>query len=168
MGRSGMKVGNNEHTIQNDMLKVGAKAPDFTLIANDLSSRTLADYDGKVKVISCIPSIDTGVCAAQTRRFNEEAAKFTDTIVLTVSADAPFALKRFCGNEGIDNTETLSTVRDMKFADDYGVHDVDWRVTQRAVFVIDKDNVVQHAEYVPVIGEEVNFIAALAKAQDLG
>jgi len=167
MGRAGMKVGDNEHTIQNDMLEVGAKAPDFTLYATDHSTRTLADYDGKVKVISCIPSIDTGVCAAQTRRFNEEAAKLSDTVVLTVSADAPFALKRFCGNEGIENTETLTTVRDMKFADDYGVHDVDWRVTQRAVFVIDKDNVVQHAEYIPVIGNEVNFIAALAKAQDL-
>jgi len=167
MGRSGMKVGDNEHTIKNDMLEVGTKAPDFTLIANDLSSKTLADYDGKVKVISCIPSIDTGVCAAQTRRFNEEAAKLNNIAVLTVSADAPFALKRFCGNEGIENTETLTTVRDMKFADDYGVHDVDWRITQRAVFVLDKDNVVQYAEYVPVIGDEVNFIATLAKAQDL-
>ena len=167
MGRAGMKVGDNEHTIKNDMLQVGTKAPDFTLIANDLSSKTLADYDGKVKVISCIPSIDTRVCAAQTRRFNEEASKLSDTVVLTVSADAPFALKRFCGNEGIDNTGTLTTVRDMKCADDYGVHDVDWRVTQRAVFVIDKDNIVQYAEYVPVIGDDINFIAVLAKAQDL-
>ena len=78
MGRAGMKVGDNEHTIKNDMLQVGTKAPDFTLIANDLSSKTLADYDGKVKVISCIPSIDTRVCAAQTRRFNEEASKLSD------------------------------------------------------------------------------------------
>jgi len=167
MARPGFMVGANEHTVQNDMLEVGSQAPDFTLIANDHSPRTLSDYDGKVKIISCIPSIDTGVCAAQTRRFNEEAAKLNNTVVLTVSADAPFALRRFCGNEGIENTETLSTVRDMKFADDYGVHDIDWRITQRAVFVIDKNNIVQLVQYMPFIGDEVNFIAALAKAQNL-
>jgi len=167
MARPGMMVGGVEHIIQNDMLEVGQPAPDFTLIANDLSEKTLSDYEGKVKVISVIPSIDTGVCSAQTRRFNEEAAKLNDTVVLTVSADLPFALSRFCGNEGIENTETLSTYRDMKFADDYGVHSLNWRVCQRAVFVLDKDNVVQHAEYVPVIGDEVNFLSALAKAQDL-
>lgn len=166
--RSGMMVGDNEHTIQNEMLNVGDNAPDFTLISNALAPKTLSDYDGKVKVISVIPSIDTGVCAAQTRRFNEEAAALGDKVaVLTVSADMPFALKRYCGNEGIENTETLTTYRDMKFADDYGVHDVDWRVCQRAVFVIDANNVVQYAEYVPVIGQEVNFVDALAKAQSL-
>lgn len=168
MARPGMKVGDVEHTIQNGMLEVGNAAPDFTLIANDLSEKKLADYAGKVKIISVIPSIDTSVCSAQTRRFNEEAAKLGGNIaVLTVSADMPFALKRYCGNEGIDNTETLSTYRDMKFADDYGVHDVDWRVCQRAVFVLDKDNTVQYAEYVPVIGNEVDFVSALSKAQNL-
>lgn len=167
--RPGMKVGDAEHTVQFDMLNVGAKAPDFTLVANDNKTmRKLADFDGKVKIISCIPSVDTGVCSAQTRRFNTEAAALGDDIViLTVSADLPFALKRFCGNEGIDRTETLSTYRDMAFADAYGVHDVDWRVCQRAVFVLDKDNTVQHAEYVPVIGNEVDFEAALQKAKDL-
>ncbi len=167
MARKGMMVGDNEHTIQNDMLQVGAPAPDFALIANDLSSKSLADYAGKVKVISVIPSIDTGVCSDQTRRFNQEAAGLSDTVVLTVSVDLPFALGRFCGNEGIDNTETLSTHRDMQFADDYGVHDTDWRICQRAVFVLDRDNVLQHAEYIPVIGDEVNFDAALAKVRQL-
>ncbi|RMG75402.1 MAG: thiol peroxidase, partial [Chloroflexi bacterium] len=131
-----MKVGESEHTVQYDMLKVGDKAPDFKLVANDLSIKSLADFDGKVKIISVIPSIDTGVCSAQTRRFNQEAAQLGDDIVvLTVSADMPFALKRYCGNEGVENTITLTTYRDMKFADDYGVHDIDWRVCQRAVFV---------------------------------
>jgi len=167
MARKGMMVGDSEHTIQNDMLQVGAAAPDFDLIANDLSSKSLADYAGKVKVISVIPSIDTGVCSDQTRRFNQEAAALNDAVVLTVSVDLPFALGRFCGSEGIDNSETLSTHRDMKFADDYGVHDTDWRICQRAVFVLDRNNVVQHAEYVPVIGDEVNFGAALAKAREL-
>ncbi len=168
MARPGMKVGPNEHTVQHEMLTVGATAPDFTLIAPDLSPRTLTNYDGKVKVISVVPSVDTGVCSAQTRRFNAEAATLgVEIAVLTVSADLPFALKRYCGNEGIENTETLSAHRDMKFADDYGVHDVDWRVCQRAVFVLDKNNIVQHAEYVPVIGDEVDFDAALSKAKSL-
>ena len=96
MGRSGMMVGDNEHNIQGEMLEVGQSAPDFTLIANDLSSRSLSDYGDKVKLISVIPSIDTGVCAAQTHRFNEEASAFGDKVaVLTVSADTPFALKRY-------------------------------------------------------------------------
>lgn len=166
--RSGMMVGDNEHTIQNDMLNVGDSAPDFALIANNFSSKSLGDYDGKVKIISVIPSIDTGVCSAQTRRFNEEAAALGDGVaVLTVSADAPFALKRYCGNEGVENTETLSSYRDMKFADDYGVHDIDWRICQRSVFVLDSNNVVQHAEYISVIGNEVDFDSALAKAKEL-
>ena len=167
MARKGLMVGDSEHSVQNEMLAVGAAAPDFNLIANDLSSKSLADYAGKVKVISVIPSIDTGVCADQTRRFNSEAAALENTVVLTVSADMPFALGRFCGSEGIENTETLSTQRDMQFADDYGVHDTDWRICQRAVFVLDRENVVQHAEYVPVIGNEVDFAAALARANEL-
>jgi thiol peroxidase len=101
-------------------------------------------------------------------RFNQEAAQLGDGVaVLTVSADMPFALKRYCGNEGIENTDTLSTYRDMAFADAYGVHDTDWRVCQRAVFVLDANNVVQLAEYVPVIGNEVDFDAALEKAKSL-
>ncbi len=167
MARKGLMVGDSEHHVRNEMLAVGAAAPDFSLIANDLSSRSLADYAGKVKVISVIPSIDTGVCADQTRRFNAEAAGLDDTVVLTVSADMPFALGRFCGSEGIEGTETLSTQRNMQFADDYGVHDTDWRICQRAVFVLDRDNFVQHAEYVPIIGNEVDFAAALAKAKEL-
>ena len=167
MARKGMMVGENEHPIQNEMLTVGTAVPDFNLVANDLSSRSLADYAGKVKVISVIPSIDTGVCAMQTRRFNEEAAGLNDTVVLTVSADMPFALGRFCGAEGIENTETLTTQRDMQFADDYGVHDTTWRICQRAVFVLDRDNVLRHAEYVSVIGDEVDYDAALAAARSL-
>lgn len=166
--RPGMKVGDNEHTVVGDMLETGAAAPDFTLVATDLSERSLGNYAGKVKIFSVVPSVDTGVCSAQTRRFNEEAASMGDDIViLTVSADLPFALKRYCGNEGIENTETLSTHRDMKFAEDYGVHDTDWRICQRAVVVVDQDDKVQYAEYVPVIGDEVDFEAALAKAKSL-
>ena len=168
MARPGMMVGSNEHPVQGEMLEVGTSAPDFKLIDTGLAEKTLVDYDGKVKIFSVIPSIDTGVCSAQTRRFNKEAAELSEDIaVITVSADLPFALKRYCGNEGIENSETLSTYRDMQFADAYGVHDTEWRVCQRAVFVIGKDNTVQLAEYVPVIGDEVDFEAALAKAKSL-
>ena len=92
--RPGMMVGPNEHTVQKDMLSVGASAPDFTLIATDLSERSLGDYDGKVKILSVVPSVDTGVCSAQTKRFNEEAAALGDSIaVLTVSADLPVCIE---------------------------------------------------------------------------
>lgn len=165
--RPGMKVGEVEHKVINEMLQVGQPAPDFTLIANNMSARSLADYGDKVKILSVVPSVDTSVCSAQTRRFNEEAAKLNNIVILTVSADMPFALRRYCANEGIENTETLSTYRDMKFAEDYGVYDVDWRVCQRAAFVLDKNNVVQYVEYVPVIGHEVSFDAVLAKAHEL-
>ena len=167
MARKGLMVGENEHPVQNEMLTVGSSAPDFSLIANDLSAKSLADYGDQVKLISVIPSIDTGVCSIQTQRFNELASSLENTVVLTVSADMPFALGRYCGSEGIENSETLSTHRDMKFADDYGVHDTEWRICQRAVFVLDQNNVVQHAEYVPIIGNEVNYDTALSTARDL-
>lgn len=163
-----MMVGDNEHPVKGAMLGVGDKAPDFELIANDMSAKRLSDYDGKVKVISVVPSLDTRVCSAQTHRFNEEAANLSeDIVILTVSADLPFAQKRWCGNEGVERTETLSDHRTMKFADSYGVHDTEWRVMQRAAFVLDKDNVVQYVEYVPVIGDEVQYDDIIAKARSL-
>ncbi|MEL6273048.1 MAG: thiol peroxidase [Chloroflexota bacterium] len=166
--RPGMMVGPNEHPVQGPMLDVGATAPDFELVANDMSTKKLSDYDGKVKIISAVPSLDTSVCSAQTRRFNEEAADLGDNIVvLTVSADLPFAQKRWCGNEGVDRTETLSDYKTMQFAEDYGLHDLEWRVLQRAAFVLDKDNVVQYVEYIPVIGDEVSFNAIVEKARSL-
>jgi thioredoxin-dependent peroxiredoxin len=166
--RPGMMVGPNEHNVQGPMLEVGQTAPDFELIANDMKRKHLADYAGKVKVISCVPSLDTGVCSAQTKRFNMEADKLGDeVVVLTVSSDLPFAQKRWCGNEGVERTETLSDHKTMQFAESYGVHDTEWRVLQRACFVLDKDNVVQYVEYIPVIGDEVSFDAVLEKAKSL-
>lgn len=164
---NGMMLGKTGHTIRGRMLQVGEDAPDFALVANDMRTiKTLQDYEGKVKILSIIPSLDTGVCSAQTRRFNEEAASLGDEVViLTISADLPYAQKRWCGAEGISRVETLSTHRDMQFSDDYGVHDLDWRINQRAVFVLDKENKIVHAEYVVPIGDEVNFEAALAAAR---
>jgi thiol peroxidase len=161
-------VGEKEHHVQGPMLQDGDKAPDFKLTANNWTTKSLADYEDKVKIISCVPSLDTRVCAAQTRRFNQEASNLSeDVVILTVSADLPYAQRRWCAAEGIERTETLSSHLDMSFADDYGVHDTDFRITQRAVFVVDKHNTIQLAEYIPVIGQEINFDAALAKAREL-
>jgi len=166
--RPGMKVGPNEHNVQYDILEPGKQAPDFTLIATDQSPRTLSDFAGKVKIISCVPSLDTSVCSAQTHRFNKEADNLgEDVVVLTVSSDLPFAQKRWCGTEGIERTETLSDHKSMEFAESYGVYDTEWRVLQRAAFVLDKDNIVQYVEYIPVIGDEVSFDAVLEKAKSL-
>jgi thiol peroxidase len=163
-----MLTDDGEHQVQGAMLDVGMRAPDFRVIANDLSPRSLTDYAGKVKIFSVIPSIDTRVCALQTRRFNQEAAALGDEVaVLTISADLPYALRRYCANEGIENTETLSTYRDMQFADAYGVHDTVWRLCQRAVFVLDREDTIRHAEYVYKMGDEVDFDSALQQAQAL-
>ncbi len=166
--RPGMFVGTVEMAVQNAMLKVGEVAPNCTLTANNWSSVTLADYAGKVKIISVVPSLDTRVCAAQTRRFNAEAAGLgSDVVILTVSADLPYAQRRWCAAEGIDQVVTLSDHLDMNFSDAFGVHVIDMRICQRALFVLDRDDVVRYAEYVPVIGSEVNFDAGLAKAKEL-
>jgi thiol peroxidase len=166
--RPGMFVGTVEFAVQNEMLNVGDPAPDFALTANNWAIKALVDYEGKVKIISVVPSLDTRVCAVQTRRFNQEAAKLgSEVVILTVSADLPYAQRRWCAAEGIDQVVTLSDHKDMNFADAYGVHVVDMRITQRALFVLDRDDVVQYAEYVPVMGNEVTFEAALAKAREL-
>jgi thiol peroxidase len=167
--RPGMIVRGKEHPVQGDMLQVGSKAPDFELVANDMSTiKTLADYAGKIKILSVVPSLETSVCSAQTHRFNQEAAALGENVViLAISADLPYTQKRWCGAEGVDRVETLSTHRDMKFSDDYGVHDTEWRINQRAVFVLDADNIVRYTEYIPVMGNEVNFEAALAAARKL-
>lgn len=166
--RPGMALGEREFSVQNAMLQVGEPAPDFRLTANNWTSKTLADYTGKIKILSIVPSLDTRVCAAQTRRFNQEAANLSDQIVvLTVSADLPYAQRRWCAAEGIERVYTLSDHKDMNFADAYGVHVIDLRITQRACFVVDQQNIVRHAEYVYKMGDEINFDAALAIARGL-
>ncbi len=166
--RPGMAIGKNEFRVEGDMLKVGDKAPDFKLTANDWTFKSLTDYTGKVKVLSIVPSLDTRVCSTQTRRFNQEASNFgEDVVVLTISADLPYAQRRWCGAEGIERVVTLSDHKDMLFSQAYGVHVVDLRICQRACFVVDQNDVVQMVNYVPVIGNEVDFAEALAKVQEL-
>ncbi len=139
---------NEPITILGEEVKVGSVAPDFTVLANDLSEKTLKDYEGKKKLISAVPSLDTGVCSQQTRKFNEVAANEQDGVVLTISNDLPFAQKRWCAAEGLDNVITLSDHRDLSFGENYGVIMKELRLLARSVFVLDKDNKVVYAEIV--------------------
>ncbi|PTK09167.1 thiol peroxidase [Mammaliicoccus sciuri] len=139
---------NEPITILGEEVKVGSVAPDFTVLANDLSEKTLKDYEGKKKLISAVPSLDTGVCSQQTRKFNEEAANEQDGVVLTISNDLPFTQKRWCAAEGLDNVITLSDHRDLSFGENYGVIMKELRLLARSVFVLDKDNKVVYAEIV--------------------
>ena len=142
-------------------VKVGDKAPAFTLLDNGLGEKTLADYAGKVKVISVVPSLDTGVCDAQTRWFNQNVSKLGENVVvLTVSVDLPFAQKRWCGAAGIDQVETLSDHRDLSFGENYGFILEGLRLLTRGIVIIDKDDVVRYVEYVPEVTSAVNFEAA--------
>ncbi|MCC6532225.1 MAG: thiol peroxidase [Burkholderiales bacterium] len=143
----------------------GQAAPDFSLTGNDMKDVSLKDFAGKKKVISIVPSLDTPVCQKSTRQFNERAAALADTVVLIVSADLPFAQKRFCGAEGLSNVVTLSTLRGRDFHQKYGVDIQDGAlkgVTARAVVVLDANDKVLYSELVPEIGQEPNYEAALA------
>ncbi len=153
----------NPLTLLGPKLGAGDAAPDFTLLDNGLGKVSLGDSAGKVRLISVVPSLDTGVCDAQTRRFNEEAAKLGDkVVVLTVSADLPFAQGRWCGAAGVDKVQTLSDHYDMKFADAYGVHIKELRLDTRAIFVVDAEGKITYAEYVPEMTDPPDYDAALA------
>ncbi len=155
--------GNPTHT-NGDLPKIGSDAPDFLLIATDLSEKTLANFAGKKKILSINPSYDTPVCQVATRTFNERAAGLDDMVVLMVSADLPFAQKRFCAAEGIEGVVPLSTFRGS-FLKDYGVELIDGPlkgVSARAIVVLDENNKVIHTELVPDIAQEPNYDAALA------
>lgn len=155
----------NPVTLVGNEVKVGDTAPDFTVLANDLSPVTLADSKGSVRIISVVPSLDTGVCDQQTRRFNEEAASLEGVRVLTISVDLPFAQKRWCGAAGVDRVQTLSDHRDLSFGTAYGVAIKELRLLARAVFVVDKDDKVVYAEYVPEVTQHPNYEAAIEAAK---
>ncbi len=153
-------------TLVGEEVKVGSQAPDFTVLGNDLSEVTLADSKGSVRIISVVPSLDTGVCDQQTRRFNEEAAALQNVKVLTISVDLPFAQKRWCGAAGIDRVETLSDHRDLSFGKAYGVVIKELRLLTRAVFVVDKNDKVVYAEIVPEVTDHPNYEAAIEAAKN--
>lgn len=156
--------GNACHT-NGELPSVGSVLPAFSLVDGELNNRTLDDYAGKRKLISIVPSLDTGVCAKSTKVFNERLAGRDDVVVLIVSADLPFAQGRFCGAEGVANVTTLSMMRSRNFAKDYGMLIVDGPlagITGRAVVVADADNKVAYIQLVGEIGEEPDYEAALA------
>ena len=158
----------NPITLVGPEIKVGQQAPDFTVLSNDLQPKTLKDYEGKVKVISVVPSLDTGVCDAQTRWFNQDATGLSDdVVVLTISMDLPFAQKRWCGAEGIENAIMLSDYFDHSFGRDYALLINEWHLLARAVFVLDADNIIRYVEYVDNINSEPNFEAAIEAAKSL-
>jgi len=149
-------------------IKVGDKAPDFTVNQSLLQEATLADYAGKIKLISVVPSLDTGVCDAQTQRFNSEAAGLGDNvIILTISADLPFAQARWCGATGVDRVVTLSDYKSNSFGKAYGVLIKEFQLDMRSIFVIDANDTVQYVEYVSEMTEHPNYEAAIAAVKAL-
>jgi thiol peroxidase len=145
--------------------ELGSSAPDFKLVKDDLSEKTMADYKGYKLVLNIFPSLDTGTCAASVRRFNAEASKLENTKVLCISKDLPFAQARFCGAEGLENVENLSDFRYQTFGKDYGVEIVDGPLAaleSRAVVIIDEAGKVVYTEQVPEIVDEPDYAKALA------
>lgn len=136
-------------------------APDFTVVNGALKNVKLSDFDGKIRVIAAYPSIDTGVCQAQNRRFNAEASGLTNTVILSVSCDLPFAQKRFCAAEGLENVITLSDHRNVEFGTRYGFLIEDLRLLSRGTVVIDAKGIVQYVEYLPDVSMEPDYEAAL-------
>ena len=155
----------NPLTLIGPELKAGDKAPDFNLVDNGLKNVTLADTGNNVRILSVVPSLDTPVCDAQTKRFNEEAATLSGVDILSVSMDLPFAQKRWCGAFGVDKIKMLSDHRDGSFGSHYGTLIKELRIESRAIFVLDRNNTVRHAEYVKEVAEHPNYDAALSAAR---
>ncbi len=153
----------NPISTNGELPAVGSQAPDFKLTNKDLEDKTLADFVGKKKLLNIVPSLDTGICAMSTKRFNDEARD--DTVMLIISADLPFAMGRFCETEKTDKVITLSMMRSKNFAKDYGVLIQDGPlagITARAVVVLDENNKVLYTEQVPEIVQEPDYDKALA------
>ncbi len=155
----------NKCTTNDDLPKIGSAAPDFKLTDVNLADKTLADYKGKKKLLNIVPSLDTPTCATSTRKFNEHAKAHSDTVILIISADLPFAMGRFCTGEKLENVVPLAMMRSRNFAKDYGVLIQDGPlagITARAVVVLDANNKVLYTELVPEIADEPNYDKALA------
>lgn len=159
---------NGQVTLIGNEVKVGDSAPDFKVLANNLSEVTLKDSEGKIRLFSVVPSLDTGVCDQQTRKFNEVAAELGDNVIIyTVSMDLPFAQKRWCGAAGIDNVVTVSDHRDASFGEAYGVHIQELRLLTRSIFVVDEAGKVTYVEYVPEATDHPNYEAAIEAVKAL-
>jgi thioredoxin-dependent peroxiredoxin len=146
-------------------LKVGEKAPDFEVVDGTLQKVDIAKTGKGVRIFSVVPSLDTPVCDAQTKRFEDEAAKMSDVQIYTISMDLPFAQKRWCGNFGINRVAMLSDHKTGSFGEHYGTLIPDLRIESRAIFVLDAENLLRHVEYVREVGEHPNYEAALGAAK---
>ncbi len=154
-------------TVVGPELKAGDKAPDFEAVSDALQPVTLSTTGQAIRIFSVIPSLDTPVCDAQTKRFNEEAAKLPGVEIYTISMDLPFAQKRWCGAYGVDKVKMLSDHRNGSFGEHYGTLIKDLRIESRAIFVLDKDNTLKHVENVKEVAEHPNYDAALSAARSL-
>ena len=153
-------------TLAGNEIKVGDKAPDFTVLSNDLKEVSLKDYEGKVKLISVVPSLDTGVCSKQTQKFNEEADTISNVDVLTISMDLPFAQARWSAENKVDKITTLSDHRDANFGENFGVLIKELRLLARSIFVVDSNDVVQYVEYVKEVTDHPDYDKALEAAKN--
>src|SRR5579872_4413684 len=152
----------NPLTLVGPELKAGDKAPDFSMVDNGLKPVTLNDTANTVRIFSVVPSLDTPVCDAQTKRFNEEAAKLPDIAIYTVSMDLPFAQKRWCGAFAVDKVKMLSDHKDGSFGASWGTLIKELRIESRAIFVVNRDNSLRYVEYVKEVADQPNYDAALA------
>ena len=158
----------SKFTLTGPELKAGDKAPAFSLTGQDLKEVTLKDFSGKIKLVSVAVSLDTGVCDSQLRRFNEQAVSLgKDVVVLNVTMDLPFAIKRFCSTAGIDRVTSLSDHRNASFGENYGVLIKDLRLLARAIFVIDSRDTIAYAEIVPEATDSVDFEGSLKAVKEL-
>jgi len=155
----------NPLTVLGPALKPGEKAPDFKAVDDSLKALDLAGTGNGVRIFSVVPSLDTPVCDAQTKRFNEEAGRLPDVKIYTFSMDLPFAQKRWCGAFGVDHVKMVSDHRDGSFGQSYGTLIKDLRILSRAIFVLDKNNVIRYVEYVKEVGDHPNYEAALSAAR---
>lgn len=158
----------NPLTLVGNELNIGEPAPDVEVLDNDLNPVKLSNYQGKVCIVSTVPSLDTPVCDMETRRFNQEAADLgPDVAILTISTDLPFAQKRWCGAAGVDSVVTLSDHRDAAFGKTYGVLIKELRLLARAVFVIDKKGIIRYCQLVSEIAEEPDYDAVISAVKEL-
>ena len=158
----------NPLTLVGTEIVAGEKAPDFTMLDNELSPVSLSAFAGKKIIIASVPSLDTPVCDVETRRFNEEATRLSeDIVVLTISMDLPFAQKRWCGAAGVERVQTLSDHRDASFGESYGVLIKELRLLARAVFVIDEEGIVRYVQLVSEVTQEPDYDAVLKAVGEL-
>ena len=168
MERQITKMGGNVITLEGREVAVGEKAPDFLVLDNELIPKHLTDFSGSIKLISAVPSLDTSVCDAQTRKFNELASGFSeDIVVLTISMDLPFAQKRWCGAAGVDRVITLSDHKEANFGLNYGVLIKELRLLNRSIFIVDKNDIIRYIEIVEENYNHPNYDKAIGALKSI-